>query len=161
MSHVISASTGERREGVKKSIRTYLFYVSPTGKEGGLNLCPHAKRSWSRAIPASSSTDRLSLIEYEVSQPIMVKLWTDLTQFGKHKQSQSIYIEIADTHPEIRVTGYEGFGEFRGNGKVLFTKSGIDAGQLEQHFSYEILKAPLVSTDTGTRSLIFLKKRRK
>ena len=160
MSQTITVATGEHREGTQKSVRTYLFYVSPTGKETPLPSCPYIKKTWSRPQGQFGTGERLSTIEYSVSQPVVVKLWTDSTTFGRPKQMKAIQIEVAEIHPEIRLTGFDQFGEFRGNAKVLLSKSQITVEQLERDFSYEILKAPVMSSTKATRSLVFLKRRK-
>ncbi len=161
MGHELIVTTGERRDS-DKTVRTYCFYVSPTGKESGISACPHLKRLSSSPKGARPGTlDRVLEVEYSVEHPVLVKLFTDCTVMGKPKQSYEIYIEVSATAPEIRMTGVEGFGMFKGHGKILFERSNVSKEQLKQDFSYEVLKAPLVSQNEGTRNLIFLKRGKK
>ena len=159
MSHSIEIITGEHRDGTKKSVRSYLFYVSPTGKETALKDCPYLKRSSMRPKGEFGTGDRTLLAEYTVEHPVVLKLWTDCTNFGKPKKMKSIFIEVGEMHPEISLTGFEGFGLFKGHGKVLLQQSVIDTAQLEADFSYEVLRAPITANQKSTRSLVFLRRK--
>ena len=135
----IKLVAGELRIGTQTSCRAYFFFVSPTGMEMGINMCPHIMNKKYYSIPTEGD-GRTFCTSFEVSQPIILKFVNLFSSFGKPRENYQIYIQLDETEPQIKFKGKDGFGEFIGRGKILFDRSkNIRESDLKKYFAFEVI----------------------
>lgn len=135
----IKLVAGELRIGTQTSCRAYFFFVSPTGMEMGINMCPHIMNKKYFTIPTEGD-GRTFCTSFEVSQPIILKFVNLFSSFGKPRENYQIYIQLDEAEPQIKLKGKDGFGEFIGRGKILFNLSvGLTEKDLKKYFAFEIV----------------------
>lgn len=145
-------SFGEKSNGIDSSIRTYFFYVAPTGVETGLQNCNQLFKVWSKKREQGS--ERLITFEYVFEKPIILKMVTMSSQFGKPKSNHQIYFTLNSNESLISFTGIDGFGGFEGRAKIK-EEGNLSRDVLKQILNYQVLASPIETQNKVVRKLIW------
>jgi len=163
MSNNILLETGQKQERQASSL-VFFVYVTPTGAEVSMGKCPHLRRAWGRSEGGFEGTSRLQRSEYQVLAPITVKMVNIATTFGSAKRMVNLFLDLDPGHAAIEFTGLDGFGTFKGRGKINLKKSSfrehtnshnLNDEILRDIFNLKILQPARVQGKNKVRSLIF------
>lgn len=145
--------TGEYRETSRTSIRTYFYYVTPTGQELPVYKGPIQRVSSRENSTYSGTRSRKTF--YFADSPVILKMFTSVSSFGKPLERKAILIEVSPDAEEITLKGYRNSGGFEGRGKLL---TSLTQEELKT-FSFKIVSPPKQNT-RGVRKVIFQKEKR-
>jgi hypothetical protein len=163
MSSNVMLETGQQQERQASNLLFYC-YVTPTGVEISLGKCPHLKRVWGQSEGGFEGSTRIQRTEYQVTAPVTIKMVNICTRFGDEKRMVNLFIDLDPNVAAVEFTGLEGFGLFKGRGKVNFKKSSykenkqvhaVNDAMLKDLFSIKVLQPPRVQGKAKVRSLIF------
>lgn len=155
--HKVTLMTGMQRDGMNSTSRTFFVFVAPTGAEVPLKECSGMKRAWSRGGNPGRDQGVDTTTEYDVREPVRIKMVAIYTAFGKRKEFGNIYLDIDENFELIEITGLNSFGGFRGRARIEKRLSNITDDQLKERYHYMVI-APPINTSTvrpgNCRSLV-------
>jgi len=131
-----TVQVGEKRSHLS-SVRTYFFSVTPTGVENALYHSPVLRQI--RFSKKESAEQRLLTVEYEALSAATIKMVTMKSVLGKPRQNYTLFIDLDDKKPKIKLSGLEQFGGFEGFGEV---NSSLSQKILKEELKLTCLTAP-------------------
>lgn len=125
----IHLETGELREGMSASARIFFVYVTPTGAEIPITKCPHLTKVYGRTDGGFDGATRLTTVEYGIKFPCTIKMVNIFSVMGRPNAVANIFVDLNDDLASIELNGLEGFGKFKGRGKVDLKRSTFFMGR--------------------------------
>jgi len=154
--HKVTLVTGMDRNGTTSSSRTFFVFCSPTGAEVPLKECTGMKRIWSRGGNPGRDQGVETTTEYEVKEPVRIKMVAIYTSFGKRKEFGNIYLDLDENFEMIEMTGLNSFGGFKGRARIEKRMSNISDDDLKERYHLIVTGPPngKVPRVGNTRSLV-------
>jgi hypothetical protein len=160
----IQLETGEDRIDKFHSARLFFVYVTPTGVEVPITKCPSLTKIGSKATGGFDGGSRRVLTDYELRAPTMLKMVNIVSKLGTQKRVANLFIHTGPEEASIQLVGMDGFGKFKGRGKVLYDLSSLREDKINTPITLQVLKdifgmtmlqPPIKSGVCAPRSMIF------
>jgi len=154
MSQNITMKSGEHRVDKTTSLRTYFFYVTPTGFEVSLMKSP-LKSEGSFNNETTLLRERETVYSTPPTQDLKIKMCTSKTEFGRQRENYTVFIKLDEKDNLITISGVNGFGLFQGRGTIEVAKDSqfnpLSETQLKKVLNYRIMAPGINGKKNGTK----------